>query len=167
MSEHINKLACGPRALLILAEKIGHPIDPDILWERFCKPGEKIVKANGAIYLSAILDMAREYGIASQMCVTRDIEIAASASAASAKDATGQTNVAGVLMATELAPNSSGQGFSRNPHVWVVHQILEDIKTKQSFVETESASLGEPSRVYTLPDVAFDKMWRTFLVLVK
>ena len=61
MSEHINKLGCGPRAMIIIAEKIGRPIDPDLLWNKFCAADDTAIKQNGAIYISTILDISREY----------------------------------------------------------------------------------------------------------
>jgi len=150
---------------MIIAENIGRPLDPDAVWEKFFSNQPK--ESEGGVFISDVLDIAREYGIANRMDFTRDIARAASASASTSIDATGPTNVVGVLMATEFAPNLSDGGFSRNPHLWVVRQILEDIQTKQILLETESASRGEESRVYTLPDAAFEKILRTFLILLK
>ena len=149
---------------MILAEKIGRPIDPDAIWKKFFS--HLPAGHGGGVKISDVLDIAREFGIAKQMDITRDIKRAAGALASVVKEPQ-TTVVSGVLMATEFALNSSDGGLYRNPHLWVVHQILQDSQTKEILLETETASCGEVAQVHTLPDAVFEKILRTFLILLK
>jgi hypothetical protein len=145
--------------MMILAEKIGRPIDPDIMWKRFFSPDSKIAGKDGAIWVSTLLDIAREYGIASHFDITNDIDRAAGAIT--------DPKVAGVLMTTErntLEPSSEAvEGVS---HLWVVHRFGVDSRNDIG-IEVESANMGESSRIDIHPDKLFQKMLRSFLVLVK
>jgi hypothetical protein len=145
---------------MILAEKIGRPIDPDTMWKRFFSPESSIAGQDGAIYISTILDIAREYGIASHLDVTNDINRAAGAM----KD----SKVAGVLMTTECnALQPSSEGSEGQSHLWVVHRFLVDKRKHEVLVEVESANQGHSGRLDMLPDNLFQKMLRSFLVLLK
>lgn len=157
MSIHINELACGPRALMIIAEKIGKPINPDLIWEKFCSGDNAYIAKDGSIYISTLLDMAREFGIARHLDITRDsIRMA---------QAMQSQNVVGVLMITEWPVNSPEASFQSQRHVWALHRILAG--TSEVAIEVESANRGSESRVHTISETALDELRATFLILLK
>src|SRR5436190_9244543 len=117
MSAHFHKLKCGPRSLMILAAKLGRPIDPDALWERFAHDIEQSTAAPGAVSVSTLLDMARAFRIAQRLDVTHDVDRAGQALATK--------NVAGVLMTWERFPTSPGGGeFAACYHIVVAHRVM-------------------------------------------
>jgi len=139
---------------MIIAEKMGQPIDPDVLWEKYFSN----VQSSG-VFVSKILDIAREFGIATAFDVMQDIDGLAVTSLCQ--------NVSGILMLTERIPGSLGAYDSVHRHVWALHHIQIDIATRSYQLEVESANQGEPARVDLFYDYYLQRCLRSFLILMK
>jgi hypothetical protein len=154
MSIHFDKLQCGPRALMILAEKISQPIEPDALWERF---SEELGNSSGKVSASLVLDMARAFCLAKHLDVTHDVDRVGRVLDAS--------NVAGVMLAWERCRTQVGDAtFYPHHHIVIVHQILID-KNQKQYLDIESPQLGRASERFSLPVELLPMMMSSFLIL--
>jgi len=158
MSEHFEKLRCGPRSLLLLAEKIGVEIDPDRVWKIFEKEFGRNPDVPGASSVSLILDIARECGIARQLDLTHDV------------DRVGRSlvtkDVAGVLLIWERFRSKDGDGsFQPHHHVVLVHQVLVDRRTGSQYIDIESPQAEGKSERFPLPADLLPQMMAAFLIL--
>lgn len=157
MSAHFHKLHCGPRALMMIAERKCSPIDPDELWLRF---GADIDAKGGAVAISTILDMARHFGVSRKLDVTVDI--------LRAGPALQHKNVAGVLVACERWVGEDGS-VTPEHHLMVLSQASLDTdqsgRAVSGHISVESASAGEPSVSVQIPLHIFSQMLASFYIL--
>jgi hypothetical protein len=142
---------------MMVAKKIGRPIDPDILWERFASEIQKPNDDSGAISASILLDMARAFNIARHLDITHDVDRAG--------QALSTQDVAGVLMTFERFPNTQGSpAFEPLSHMVVVHRVLVDPQQRR-YIEVESAHEDDSSEIARFPESSLAQLMGAFLIL--
>jgi hypothetical protein len=144
--------------MMILAERLGSPIDPDELWLRFSSDFGTDARAPAATAASTLLDIARAFGIARHMDVTHDVDRVAQ----SLKCA----NVSGVLLSWERYPTQpGGSGFAAHHHVVAVSTVVH---TDQShYIEALSPQTGQAPEPIQPPVSILDRMMAHFEVFYR
>jgi hypothetical protein len=111
--EQWNAYGCGPRCLMRWSENLNRPITKQQIVAAF-KPKVPCWSTQcGVVDHALLLDIARYFGLALNLGVTRDIE-------RTAEELTRPN--CGVVMSTERNPHNSEE---RNYHLWLVERISD------------------------------------------
>ena len=137
---------------MVIAERVGRPIDPDALWQQF---GAGIAAKDGAVSIAGILDMARHFGIARNLDITHDIDRAGMS--------LGYKNTAGVLVASERF--QIDENAQPSSHIMALRQIEVHTTNHHRYISVVSANAGQDSEVLHIPDDSFASMQSCFLIL--
>ncbi len=139
MEELDEKLKCGPRAIMLMASRVGVEISREELWTRFRDDLSSDPENPGAVSISTLIDMARAFRLARHVDLTHEIPKVDAALRSS--------DVTGVLVSWERSRlKAVSKELSPHYHIARLHSIeKKDDVYRAVQVESPSWRLGNLS----------------------